>query len=187
MGGWTVSRWARHAWHLSCVAVSAICGLRFAAAKCSRRRARGSRFGCVPSRCAVTHVPTCAGIWTLRRAALSGIFTLLPSSVLDAGSLLIGDSMGPVNSATNGMPGKTAVITLSLVPKNLQSQLWQPLELWATSLTLAPLVVGDENVGDDIDDDDFDTWRSEPATINLIADGHDDGLSDASDFVFWRN
>jgi hypothetical protein len=74
----------------------------------------------------------------------------------------------------------------TLRPGYLKSQLGNSFEQYAGRFTIAPQIPGDYDFDGDVDDDDYDKWRSEFGTTSFKSDGNDDGLVDAADYVVWR-
>jgi hypothetical protein len=57
---------------------------------------------------------------------------------------------------------------------------------WGWNIFQSPVLPGDYDFDGDVDDDDYDKWRSEFGTTSFKSDGNDDGLVDAADYVVWR-
>jgi hypothetical protein len=57
----------------------------------------------------------------------------------------------------------------------------------STSLSTLEVRPGDYNVSGFVEDDDYDIWsKTFGETTGFVADGNDDGVVDAADYVVWR-
>ena len=70
--------------------------------------------------------------------------------------------------------------TTEIRPGYVDSQHDFGYEQLGGSFTLTPQLTGDYDFDGDVDDDDYDKWRSEYGTTNFMSDGNDDGLVNAA-------
>ena len=77
-------------------------------------------------------------------------------------------------------------LTTAVRPGYVGSQHAFGYEQFGGKFTLTTYGPGDYDFDGDVDDDDYDKWRSEFGTTSFMSDGNDDGTVDAADYVVWR-